>query len=172
MIITCLDLEFNQPSKKIIQIGYCIGNLKTSAVVEVAEDNIRVDEPINPMITELTGVTDEDCKSGVDIYWALGKLLGRHRVCKSQRSLWTWGGGDTMALMLATKDVKWPFAKRYTDVKTLYFFHALKHNLPIKGGLKASMASLGLQFDGDQHRAANDAVNTFKMACKLFKLMA
>jgi len=79
-----LDLEYNQPSGTIIQVGVAIGSAGQSQHEYVVRRwDLKVDEPISEFITQLTGITDEDCRAGVTLAQCaqeLGKLLGEHEV--------------------------------------------------------------------------------------------
>ena len=52
MNVMALDLELNQPSKSIIQIGICIGNIQTGEILEKLDWIIKQPEEINPFITK------------------------------------------------------------------------------------------------------------------------
>ena len=57
-----LDLEYNQPSGTIIQVGVAIGSASQSQQKYVVRRwDLRVDESISEFITQLTGITGEDC---------------------------------------------------------------------------------------------------------------
>ena len=62
-----LDLELNNaddgstPNPKIIQVGVAIGSAKQSPSEWITKKwYVRVNEPIYPFITELTGITNQD----------------------------------------------------------------------------------------------------------------
>lgn len=79
-----LDLEYNQPRGTIIQVGVAIGSASQSQQEYVVRRwDLRVDEPISEFITQLTGITDEDCRAGVSLAQCaeeLGSLLRQHEV--------------------------------------------------------------------------------------------
>lgn len=88
-----LDLEYNQPSGTIIQVGVAIGSAAHSQQeYAIRRWNLKVDEPISEFITQLTGITDEDCQAGVSLAQCaaeLGELLNEHAVFVNPV---TWGG--------------------------------------------------------------------------------
>ena len=97
-----LDLEYNQPSGTIIQVGVAIGSASQSQQEYVVRRwDLQVDEPISEFITQLTGITDEDCRAGVSLAQCaeeLGSLLRQHEVFVNPV---TWGGGDSTDLLCA-----------------------------------------------------------------------
>ena len=56
-IFTSLDLELNQPSGKIIQIGAAVGHLMTGEIIEKFSCFIKIDEALDERIIKLTGAT-------------------------------------------------------------------------------------------------------------------
>lgn len=46
MILTAVDLELNQPSGKIIQIGACKGNIETGEVISSFSCFVDPQEPL------------------------------------------------------------------------------------------------------------------------------
>ena len=59
-----LDLELNQPSGKIIQVGVAIGDKNTRFEDYVVRKwLIDPQEPISEFINDLTGITDSDIRA-------------------------------------------------------------------------------------------------------------
>lgn len=79
-----LDLEYNQPSGTIIQVGVAIGSASQNDQEYIVRRwNLQVNESISEFITQLTGITDEDCKAGVSLEQCaqeLGELLRAQEV--------------------------------------------------------------------------------------------
>ena len=73
-IFTALDLEMNQPSKKIIQIGACVGNISTGQIFEKLSVFVNPQERISSYITNLTKITQEDVDCGFTLEEAYRKL--------------------------------------------------------------------------------------------------
>ena len=72
MKITCLDLELNQPSGKIIQIGAVVGDTDNGDILDRYRAYVDPGEPLQQFIIDLTGITEDDIKTkGTDIVLSL-----------------------------------------------------------------------------------------------------
>lgn len=163
-IFTALDLEMNQPSGSIISIGAVIGSLSSGDILHRVHLHVNCREEINPMITDLTGIRQQDVDVGVSLREAYDVLRATHVNYKSFINPITWGGGDAEAIrrQLPVCD-PWCFGRRWIDVKTLFVSMRLANGDPIQGGLAKSMTKVGLKFEGRKHCALDDAENTFRM---------
>ena len=167
-----LDLELNQPSGKIIQVGIAIGR---------AEDRFEnyftkkwyIDplEPISDFIIGLTGITDSDisanCVSHETVARELGELIKEHKCFVNPV---TWGGGDSVELLneFSNKCVDFPhFGRRWIDTKTFYTLLMFARGKKPSGGLASAMGAFKLHFKGTAHRADVDAANTLALFFKL-----
>lgn len=171
MKILVLDLELNQPSQSIIQVGAVVGNLKSGEILD--ELNVFVSLPdgeeLNPKITALTGITQEILDSqGVSLLQAYRHLAEAHQRRQCLTNPMTWGGADTYLLQtqlsLSPCPPPWVFGYRHMDLKTIYQFLRLISGQGAKGGLERACRSQGLLFDGTPHDALCDARNTFRLA--------
>jgi inhibitor of KinA sporulation pathway (predicted exonuclease) len=168
MKLTVLDLEMNQPSGKIVQIGAVIGDTVSGDVSHRLRVYVNPDEPINSYITELCGITqDQIDKQGVSLSEAYQMLKQFHLQHSTFMNPVTWGGGDSDYLFnqLDTKDRDdWPFGRRWIDAKTLYVSQTIaKEGKVLSGGLSSVMKRFGLKFIGRKHDAQDDSENTFKI---------
>lgn len=175
-IFTSIDLEMNQPSGKIIQIGACIGNITTGAILDKLRIYVNCGEHLNPAITELTKITQADVDNGLPIQEAYEKLKKMHENYGSFVNAITWGGGDSSELLEQLKAENpnfegWCFGRRWLDTKTLFVSWRFANGQPIQGGLARSMTKVGLAFQGQKHDALDDAVNTFRMYCAMLKIL-
>jgi|SRR5581483_130855 len=173
-VFTSVDLEMNQPSRKIIQIGACIGNISTGQVLEKLSVFVNPYEQLNPAITDLTKITQEDVDNGVSLETAYRQLQSMHEYYKAFVNPITWGGGDSQELLEQLQKENssfqgWCFGRRWIDVKTLFVCWRLARKQPIQGGLARSMIKLSLTFQGQKHNAQDDAINTFRMYCAMLK---
>lgn len=175
-IFTSLDLEMNQPSKKIIQIGACVGNISTGQIFEKLSVFVNPEEHINPAITTLTKITQEDVNSGFTLEEAYRKLQKMHENYGAFVNAITWGGGDSQELFNQLQIENphfegWCFGRRWIDAKTLFVSWRFANGQTIQGGLARSMTKVGLKFEGQKHNATDDAINTFKMYTKMLCLL-
>jgi inhibitor of KinA sporulation pathway (predicted exonuclease) len=175
-IFTSLDLEMNQPSKKIIQIGACVGNINTGQIFEKLSVFINPNERIAPFITELTKITQDDVNHGVTLEEGYGKLKRMHENYGAFVNAITWGGGDSSELAEQIKAENphfegWCFGRRWLDTKTLFVSWRFANGQPIQGGLARSMTKVGLKFEGQKHNAMDDATNTFRMYIAMLNLL-
>lgn len=161
-----LDLELNQPSGALIQVGYVIGNVHTGEVHERIRRYVSTSETLAPRIVQLTGITDEQlatqglCLS--EIYKEMGELHAKYGCF---RNAITWGGGDSAELRtaLGLDDHSFLLGRRWIDAKTLYTSYCLANGLKMQSGLAKSLGKMGLQFQGRKHDALDDAFNTFRI---------
>ena len=173
MNVLSLDLEMNQPSGSIIQVGYVIGNLQTSEIFTEKEFIIKIPEVINPRITTLTGITQAGVDQGVSLLEAYDHLVEDHHKYKCFMNPLVWGGGDHPVLIRQLKDkvpeIKNIFGRRWIDAKTVFISYRIANNLKIQSGLAKSLTKLGLFFEGKKHTAKDDAKNTFRIYIALLK---
>jgi inhibitor of KinA sporulation pathway (predicted exonuclease) len=163
-----LDLELNQPSNKIIQVGVAIGNSKQlSTDYIVRKWYIDPKEPIDDFIINLTGITDSDIRSHSvshqTVAEELDQLVKEHRPWLNAV---TWGFNDCNVLRneFEKRNVSFKhFGGRYIDVKTVYNFLQFSQDQSPRGGLRDAMNIKQIYFDGPEHRADIDAQNTLKL---------
>lgn len=155
-----LDLEMNQPSGKICQIGAVVFTLEPFNILETLDIIVNPQEEITEYITKLTGITNEKAKNGPDLLTAYNKLceLKIKHNCESYPI--TWGGDDSKCLREQVNVEKFIFGRRFFDTKTLYQTYRLANGEKTQSGLSKSMAKCGLQFVGPKHDAKWDAFNT------------
>lgn len=175
-IFTSLDLEMNQPSKKIIQIGACIGDISSGKIIDKLSVFINPNEKISAYITDLTKITQEDVDNGVTLEEGYEILKSFHEKYCSFVNCITWGGGDSQELLEQLKLENtnfsgWCFGRRWIDVKTLFISWRFANKQPIQGGLARSMTKVGLNFIGQKHNATDDSVNAFRMYCKMLEIL-
>lgn len=173
--IWTLDLEMNQPSRSIIQIGAVIGDIGTGAIIEQLDIKVNANETLNPNIIELTGLTQVQVDNGIPLVDAVAQLegiIGSRKACKSP---FVWGNGDLRTLKAQSQGEKAGLIQgifREVDLKTLHQAISLAKGRSMRGGLEKSMESYGLKFVGRAHDALVDAKNTFYLACYFHKQLA
>lgn len=174
-IFTSIDLEMDQPGNEIIEVGACVGNLRTGEILEEGRWYVKLDHPLNPMIVQLTGITDQLlAEKGVTLQEAYAGLTELHKKHGSHRNPLVWGQGDSPLLrkQLGISDLEaYLFGRREFDVKTLFQFWRFSQGEKLQSGLAKSLTKLGLAFDGRKHVARDDARNTFRGAHALLRKM-
>jgi inhibitor of KinA sporulation pathway (predicted exonuclease) len=171
MNMMALDIEFNQPSKAIIQIGVAVFNVESGAILATGRYYINPNETLNPFIIDLCGISQEQVNSGmtVDEAYILIKLMYEDYNC--DLNLVTWGGGDSDAFKAAVApELGWRYGRRWQDAKTLYQAYMLSKGAKVQAGLAKALTRLGGAFKGRKHDAMDDAINTAVIYCKLIKL--
>ncbi len=161
MNVIVVDLEMNQPSGKIIQIGAVLMNLKTGHIIDKFDCFVNPEEYLAEYIVKLTAITQKQVDNGSKIQDALGDFWNWVEKSKS-KNLQAWGS-DVWELIQQSKlnHIPYPSKIRTFNIKELVT--VVKVALPnsaVKGGLAKSMETFGLKFEGRQHNALVDAVNT------------
>lgn len=167
MNIMALDLEMNQPSRKIIEVGAAVYNGRTGLFVEKLSMFINPGEKIEPFITDLTGITDQDVSNGFTIIQGYEELRRLHKKHKCFMNPLVWGSGtrnDSQAIFEETKLAGENFMGfRVLDVKTIFQSVQIHHGQQHGMGLKEACERLKIGFEGSNHRAVVDAMNTFRI---------
>lgn len=176
MKLTCLDLEMNQPSGKIIQIGAVIGDTVTGMVAHRLRVYINPGEPIASEITKLCNISqDQIDQEGIPLADGYRILKEFHEKHSTFINPLTWGGGDSQEVydQLDEETRKdWCFGRRWIDAKTMAVTRMIaRENRIYSGGLATTMKKYGLGFQGHKHDAQDDAENTFKMYYHMLQLV-
>lgn len=175
MKLTCLDLEMNQPSGKIIQIGAVVGDTESGEIVERYRAYVNPNEPLADFIINLTGITEADISSkGVTLAEAYQGLREIHMRHGSFINPVTWGGGDSQELfnqLPSEARENWPLGRRWIDAKTIHVSKMVANGRVLSGGLSTSMKAYNMKFQGRKHDALDDAENTFRIYNHMLYLM-
>lgn len=165
-----LDLENNQPSGNIIQIGAVVGNLVSGQILEEYSAYINCEEILDPFIINLTGIKQENVDNGINLFTAYEQLKELHKKHECFRNPLVWGSGDTLCLkkqLHITDEELFLFGRRWIDVKTVFISYRWANNLSHQAGLAKALTKLGMQFDGKKHDGRADAKNTFLIYAEL-----
>lgn len=172
MNILAFDLELNQASSgpKIIELGACVGDLKTGTVLEKYSAFVNPNEILEDRIITLTSITQAQVDSAGTLEAA---YLGMKTMAKQYNCLripLVWGAGDGYAIKKELPaSCHWSFGRRELDAKTVFQAYQLALGNKIYANLSEAMTCLDLEFLGQHHRAVDDAVNTFLIFFKLLK---
>jgi inhibitor of KinA sporulation pathway (predicted exonuclease) len=165
-----LDLELNNlnngTTPKIIQVGVSIGSPVRPDDIKTFSWYLDPEEEITPFITKLTGIDNQLIKEKAVPHQIVAEELGALiNINKCFVNPVTWGQGDADELKaeFRERNIHFPFfGRRIFDVKTLYVFNQMVQGKSPSGGLRKSMLSYGLTFEGQSHRAEIDALNTLR----------
>lgn len=185
MNLLCLDLELNQPSGKVIEVGALVFKSNDKGKLQIVDEMQVFVNPLEPIamdITLLTGITNVDVARGTSVYEAYLDLRNMHKKHKCFKNCLVWGSGaysDSSHLwdqvvseghlpsMLLEEGNT--FGRRVLDVKTLYQSRQIINGKTVKGGLSVACKELELDFIGEPHRAKPDAINTARVFLELMK---
>ena len=167
MNVMSIDVEFNQPSRKVIQIGAAAYEPKSGMLLDRMEIFVNPNEPIEPFIIGLTGIRDQDVKNGHTIIQAYEELRSFAKKNKVFQNPLVWGSGirnDSQAIWEQTGlDGENFMGFRVLDVKTIFQSVQLYNDGRHGMGLEECCAKLGIGFEGSTHTALADAMNTFRV---------
>lgn len=159
------DLEFNQPSRSIIQIGAVVLDLQTGEIEPLFDEIVDPDEKIDPFIDDLTGISDADCQEAEPLEQVLSRFW--HEVCHSHTGKKMAAWGDDVEILV---DVSDDFRENTPKVDAFDFKQYVKLFRFMGGkssrsgcGLANVVESLDLEFEGQQHDAYDDAYMTAKV---------
>lgn len=171
MNLMSLDLEMNQPSGKIIQVGYSIWDTVKDEIIPYPSRYIAIDEELDERIIKLCHINvDKYHKEKINLHHAYEEMAEYYKMHECKLNVITWGGGDTQYLreQLNMQDKRWVFGRRWIDTKTIAQTYFVANGISFPGGLAKSMLKLGLKFKGTKHDAADDAYNTLVTYRHLF----
>ena len=165
--LVALDLEMNQPSNKIIQIGismYC----PAKSTYTKHKWYVNPGENLTPYIEELTGIENSEVKYAPALEETIQRikdsaLLGKDK-CKPMFLVWGTGDLELLSEQLGrdfTEEVN--MLRSYIDVRSIFRGWSMINNKYPFGGLKRACNTAGIGFEGIPHRADVDAYNTLRI---------
>lgn len=171
MRLIVLDLEMNQPSGKIIQIGAVLVDLKKqNMLVDDFNKYVNPHEPLDPYIIDLTNIKQEEVDKAEDITKVLGDFWKWVEGSKCGGNIWAWGT-DVEELQKVSIDNALLTPKlRSVNMKYLSFLIRSAIGSKQRGGLKNTMDLFKVQFEGRQHNALVDATNTAYLLKHIFDI--
>lgn len=172
--IVILDLEMNQPSGTIIEIG-AVRFLRDGGIHPEKFDII-----VNPnetlgtcqtrskgtiSITELTTITQEMIDKAVQLDVAIQKMHEWTSKESPNFVLAGWGGDPSwLRTEVVNKNIPYPFRNKSFDIKSMVVIIAALLGKKYKtDGLSSMMKCFNVKFEGTKHRADSDAYNTARL---------
>ncbi len=158
-------MEFNQPSREIIQIGAVCMDTAAGKFIDEFMEYVNPNEPLSDYIVNLTGIHPSDTESADQLFVVLGNFWKwtEKMGCKN---LCSWGT-DHDCLVAQTKlfeDVHYPNKLHFLNLKEMgSLLRSCYPQSKQKGGLLSTMELFGLPFVGRQHDALVDAQNTARL---------
>lgn len=181
MKVIALDCEFNQPSKKTIEIGAVMFDPTNGRIFDTFHQLVNPNEPISAEITELTGITDELVSTAPNIEAAAQLLTDWKMQHQANPIVVTWGGAGSqyndVSKIYSETSLESPFVGRILDVKCVYQMLAneCQASMRQKVGLHRAIENLGFEWDpkyGENHSALADAHNTMRIYILLSKYLS
>ena len=169
-----LDLEMNQPSGRIIQIGAVLCDYKAKRIVDEFNQYCLLpkEETLDPFIAKLCGIEEVLLKeTGVELADAAAAFWQWLENCKCGFHLGAWGS-DVYELKKQSQQlgVSVPTRLKSLNIKEMGVLWRMAKGGKSKGGLLNTMTLFGLPFDGRQHCALADSKNTASLVFKWCKM--
>lgn len=178
MRVVCVDLELNQPTRKILQIGAVCFQPDNGKIVETFNQFVNPGEAISPQIVSLTGITDEIVKDSPNIVEAACYFNSFKNKLQINPIGIVWGAGasNDISMIFEESGVESSFRSRIIDVKAVFqmLANASGAHLRQQTGLKRACEVLNLGWDstyGEPHNALADAYNTYRVYMLLSKCL-
>ena len=170
MKIVAVDLEMNQPSSRIIQIGAVCFRPETGELIDTFDQLVNPNEAVSSEIEALTGISNESLVGKPEIQSAaknLAAFKSRHQISPIG-VVWGAGLSNDIRKIFDESGVENPFKSRIIDVKGVYqmFANAAGARMRQKVGLAKACEVLQLGWDekfGKPHHALADAYNTMRI---------
>ncbi|MEO1593419.1 MAG: 3'-5' exonuclease [Cyanobacteria bacterium J06632_22] len=160
------DKRIPRTQRETIEIGAVMLNAKSRCIEGAFQQFIRpiLNPHLTPYCQTLTTIDQATIDQAPTFTEGLTALLhwansfGNHCLC-------AWGEYDRRQLQrdCHRHHIKYPFGERYLDVKKT--FATLQRTGEM--GLLAALTKLNLGFEGQRHRAIDDAQNTARLMVKL-----
>lgn len=162
MHIIAIDLEMAQPSRKIIELGYVIANPKNKDIKLRRTILVNPHEQLSQEIINLTGITQADVDSGVELHEAYNMMCADINQYQCFKSVIEWSTDHIeLRTQLGITCADYIFILRALDVKSLFQMYTMvTPNTKTVAGLEKALEILGIKFQGRPHRAEDDAYNT------------
>jgi DNA polymerase III epsilon subunit-like protein len=163
-----LDLEYNQPSRRIIQIGAVWVRPNRGLIQPFFCEDVNPREPLNPYISELTGITPERAEQAE----TLDNVVRRFwRKAASNERVVIGGWGDDARKLVRDSHKAGVITPRVERLDLSALWQLLGtlgcDPQPKSKGLKRVMRYYDVDFDGAQHDALVDARATAEVLLRM-----
>lgn len=179
--VLSLDLEIDQPSGKIIEVGYVIGDVHTRQILQRRDlivnshTTLGIIPGINVHISDYTGITQDMVNNGIELNDAYKIMCDDIKKYNPTVTCVQWGDGkgdnkgdhDYLRRELNLSWENFVFRPRAWDVKSQFQIWRTFQRQSVSCGLDKAMIMLDLEFKGRPHRAGDDAFNTFIVFCEI-----
>jgi inhibitor of KinA sporulation pathway (predicted exonuclease) len=167
MKLMAIDLEMNQPSGKIIQVGAVTFDPKSGEIFETIRTYVNPKEQLSDEIIKLTGITQDQVDNAPSVADTYHQLKAWAQQQKVFRNPVVWGAGesnDSIELWKqAAADPENFMGHRVIDVKTICQTRSIVMGGDVAGGLQSYLSRVGVPWNdkfGKPHDALADAFNT------------
>ena len=172
MRLIVLDLELNQPSRTVIQIGALQLDLASQRVGGTFDQLCNPGELPNPYISDLTGIQPDAIERAPPFALVVDSFWRWCRDAKVGLQMLAWGEDvELLAEQSRAAGVVPPKLRTHDLRETAKLFRAVRPGCRVSGGLLDTLGIFGLDFEGVQHRALDDAHNTGRLACRFFRML-
>lgn len=163
--LVVVDLEANQPSNKIIEIGAVKVTRDGSIHPNQFSSFVYLDEPLNPEVAKLTGISEMNLINLSAPNFSDAMTTFKEWALSESKNivLASWGNWDIPLLRSACRqcDIEYPFRGKSIDIKSIAVWVGLVTGIKTGGdGLGTVIRAWNLEFVGPRHRATADAWNT------------
>lgn len=180
MKFVAIDLEMNQPSGKIIQIGAAAFDTELGVISYFGQhvdpgEKINWDHPIlsGGTLEELLATnfrSEWESASTLPTAAALRLFWDWHKDQKVGKKFVQWGRGDMAQLLSESSGLGYPRNIRVFDVAMTYRWLWSPGSQTLGGkGLSSACWALGVKPPAEAHDALHDACATARLFCKMFK---
>lgn len=161
-----IDVEFNQPSGKLLELG-AVKLLRDGGIHPSSFSRlIQINEPISSYITNLTGIEETAMITASPLSEVLSSFQAWVHTDTKNVILCSWGNYDIVKLREAYLEsgIKYPFRNKSFDIKSIIVWLGYFFNIKSKSdGLGSMLKAWNINFEGNKHRARDDAYNTAKL---------
>lgn len=119
---------------------------------------------IDDIITNLTGITDEDVAGAPELKHVLGDFADWCMSEGSDYKIYAWSNSDLLQLTHEMEIKSIPVSKKVADMKEHWFDFQKEFGVMMHAknaiGLASALDTIGINFEGSKHDALWDATNT------------